>query len=83
MTKYRIEFEETLKYRREMVFEVADGTSDDVIDNILTKAEHRAECAGDVALILENNGVKIVERPDEDLRSPYDVEIEIDSLDEV
>lgn len=81
--KLKIEFEETLKYRREMIVETDRDRNDPTLNGVLTSIERNADFGGDVPILFEKKGFKVVEMPCEDLDSPSDSEIEIDNYVEI
>lgn len=74
MAKFTAMVEETLRYTRYVEFELPDNLD---VDDVLSKAECGVESAEDIAYKLERLGAKIIEHPDNDLRSPNDITAEI------
>lgn len=81
MEKLRLSVVETLKYQREMVIEVPDDMSDEALAAVLDAAESCVSSAEEFAENLDGHfGVRVVEKPDTDMDSPYHAEIESDFI---
>jgi len=78
--KYRIELEETVRYRRSAIVET--DLSEDVFNSLLDVAQ-RSDHPDDVEMKLENRGVKVIIKFSNSYSSPFDSEIEIDDYEEV
>jgi hypothetical protein len=83
MKKVRVSIQEILRYQRSMVIEIPDDMSEDKLNNILDKAQRKAQQAVDVMYIVEDlsDDINVLEVPDEDMSSPWDSEVEIDDFD--
>jgi hypothetical protein len=82
MAIIKLSITETLKYQRQMTIDVPENMSEQTLNSILTEAERYTFSAGEFADKLDDcNGITVIERPDEDMSSPYDAEVESDYLD--
>ena len=80
MQKVAIQIEETLRYEEEIVVIQPKGMSDGEFEQILSLAERKNRYTGgasDLAMILENLGIKVVEQTSSFPDSPRHSEMEI------
>lgn len=75
MKKYGYVIEEKLRFHKEIVLETS--LNEDDLINEMERAERKGESAEEVAMLLDNiPGIEVLEIPDMDYSSPYDVEID-------
>jgi hypothetical protein len=83
MKKVRLSIEETLRFQRQMIIEIPDDMTEDKLNNILDKAQRKAQSSSDLPFIIEdlNDQISVFQAPDENIDSPWDTDIEIDDFD--
>lgn len=80
MAKVKLEVEETLKYRREIIVEVPDEMDDGDLEQALNMAQ-KHDNLQDFMLELEDHGIEAPDGYDDDLSSPSDMDVECDGYD--
>lgn len=75
MRKVKLEVDEKLTYRRIIYVNVPDDMEDAAIERILNKAEQK-EYLADFMSVLEANNMEAPDGYDDDLRSPWESEVE-------
>lgn len=77
MKKVKLFIRESLKYNREMVIKVPEEMTETELNRLLDKVQRRADHVADLGYLFRDEGMKISEWPDDDMSSPFDVELEI------
>lgn len=86
MKKFKIEVEETLRFRKEIVISVPDEMSDGMFETLIGGVERQADTVADIPYILAGTtggDVKVLKLPDNEYSSPDSVEIEITEVEEL
>lgn len=82
--KIKLDIEETLKYHRSVFIEVPEDIPEGALYAVLDDAEKTSSSGQDVSYVLEKTKwLKVLERSDNDYRSPFSVEVEISEMSEM